>query len=84
MGHAEIFVGDLSYFCTEHDLRDRFQLFGPITNVIIKRNYLGKSLLYGFIHYQQTTSAQQAVSTMNGQKFMGRTIMYVTIVYHVY
>lgn len=75
MGLGEVFVGDLSFFCSEADLRERFEIFGPVQNAIIKRDYLGRSLMYGFVHYKTAASAKQAIRTLHGQKFMGRSIM---------
>ncbi len=75
MGVSEVFVGDLSFFCTEADLRERFEIFGPIQNVMIKRDTQGKSLMYGFIRFRSVPSAKRAITEMRGQKFMGRAIM---------
>ena len=75
MGLSEVFVGDLSYFCGEADLLKHFDAFGPIQNAVIKRDSSGNSLLYGFVHFSSVAAAKRAVQLMNGQKFMGRTIM---------
>ncbi len=75
MGLAEVFVGDLSYFCTEADLSKWLEAIGPIQNVVIKKDMNGNSLLYGFVHFCSVSSAKRAVRILNGQKFMGRTIM---------
>eukprot|EP01040_Poterioochromonas_malhamensis_P021781 gene21781-26355_t len=75
MGLGEVFVGDLSFFCSEADFPERFEIFRPVQNAIIKRDYLGRSLMFGFVHYKTAASAKQAIRTLHGQKFMGRSII---------
>lgn len=82
-----IFVGDLSFFCTELELAMAFNPFGEIAALEIKRGRYGDSLMHGFLEYTTEIAAHNAITEMNGKKFMGRKIRYVycyerTIVVH--
>jgi RNA recognition motif-containing protein len=72
-----LFLGDLSYFCNENDLRKAFGPFGTITELRIIRNKVTKkSLCYGFIEYSNASSAGAAMREMNGKIVCGRAIRY--------
>jgi len=67
-----VFVGDLSFFCTEIDLGPIFAKIGNIISLEVKRGRHGDSLMHGFVEYDLESSAQNAIAQMNGRKFMGR------------
>ncbi len=69
-----LFIGDLSYFCTEDDLVNIFSRYGVITGVKIRRGATGESLLYGFMCFQSPESTIIAMRELNGKVFMGRNI----------
>jgi RNA recognition motif-containing protein len=70
-----LFLGDLSMFCTEEDLRQAFIGFGELADVRIKRNKTTKkNLSYGFVEYVQPTCAVKAMNEMNGKIFCGRAL----------
>eukprot|EP00981_Chlorochromonas_danica_P011646 scaffold4174_cov182-Ochromonas_danica.AAC.6 len=70
-----LFLGDLSLFCTEKDIVSAFSAFGNVINVRIKRsNESKKHLLYGFVEYESASEAVQAMKSMNGTLFLGRTL----------
>jgi RNA recognition motif-containing protein len=72
---ATLFLGDLSIFCSENDLFNLFQKFGPIETIEIKRAEKNKPCLaYGFIKFAYRQSAAQAVDAVNDTLFMGRFI----------
>lgn len=72
-----LFVGDLSYFCTEVELAAAFSKFGPIDNLEIKRGKMGDTLMHGFIDFRSEQDAARAIKEMNGLRFMGRTLRFV-------
>jgi RNA recognition motif-containing protein len=74
-----VFLGDLSFFCTENDIRTVFSTFGMITNLEIKRGRHGDSLMHGFVEFDREVSAYKAIRTMHGKKFKGRKMRYFTI-----
>lgn len=69
-----LFVGDLSFFCTEVDLVEAFSCFGEILNCEIKRSRGGDSLMHGFVDFAREADACRAIQHMNGRKFMGRKL----------
>jgi RNA recognition motif-containing protein len=71
-----LFVGDLSFYCTEKELRDLFSPFGSISNTRIKRGRAGDSLMHGFVEFHFEKDAKTALELLNGSKFMGRSLRY--------
>ncbi len=70
---STLFLGDLSVFCTEKDIRKLFRPFGPIEAIRVKRGTSNKTnLSYGFIKFALPESAEQARQQLNGVMFLGR------------
>lgn len=73
-----LFLGDLSAFCTEDILEKEFSSFGKIIYLQISRSKSNhKSLLYGFLTYEDPDVAIQAMNDMNRKLICGRLIKYV-------
>ncbi len=71
----ELFVGDLSFFCTEEDLYRLFGNFGVVAEARIKRSDKGgKTLMYGFVRMDSLPPALEAAKYLNGNLYMGREI----------
>uniref|UniRef100_A0A7S4IPT5 RRM domain-containing protein n=1 Tax=Vannella robusta TaxID=1487602 RepID=A0A7S4IPT5_9EUKA len=62
-----IYVGRLSPYTRERDLWDRFEEFGRIVSVDLKRGY-------GFVEYEDERDADDAVYYMDRRHFDGATI----------
>jgi RNA recognition motif-containing protein len=71
---AKLFIGDLSRFCTEQDLRVHFESYGTIIEAKIIRSGVGKSLRYGFITMDSAEAAQQAMTALDGFVVRGRPL----------
>ena len=70
-----IYIGNLSYYVTEEDLREAFESFGEIESVkIIKDNYSGRSKGFGFIEMPNNADAQSAINSLNDKELKGRTL----------
>lgn len=70
-----LFLGDLSVFCTEKDIRKLFRSFGPIEAIRVKRGTSSKTnLSYGFIKFVERESAENAFHQLNGVMFLGRAL----------
>lgn len=70
-----LFLGDLSVYCTEQDLYEIFQSFGPIESIQLKRKSTANGRpSYGFIQYRFRESAEEALRVMNGRVVHGRAI----------
>ena len=61
---TQIYVTGISRNVTADDLRQPFEKFGRVREVIMK----GK---YAFIDFKELEEAQMAVQEMNNQSFMG-------------
>ncbi len=71
----ELFVGNLSYFCSEAHLYDLFSPFGIIQTLRIKQNDKGtRPLQFGFVLFSTLSEAEDARRTMDGAMIMGRTM----------
>lgn len=71
---ANVFVGDLSYFCTQADLLELFGSVGPVNNALVKRTLEGDSRHYGFVEMINTEDINKVVEAFDGITFMGRVI----------
>jgi len=70
-----LFVGDLSIFCTEEDLREAFEEYGELSEVkIIRCEETKKNLSYGFVKYVETEAAVRAIEELNGSMLCGRPL----------
>ncbi len=71
---VSLFIGDLSYFCTEQDLLSLFAPYGPIVNVHIRKGVHGNSLMHGFIVLRNADNAKKVIQDINDKEYMGRHI----------
>lgn len=70
-----LFLGDLSVYCTQQDLYNIFEPFGPIESIQLKRKSTPDARpTYGFVTYRFRESAESALRVMNGQVVSGRAI----------
>ena len=75
MGRAEIFIGDLSFFCHENDIFQLFSQYGQVMEVRIKKSEgNGKSLMFGFVKMESLEAAGEVIRQLNGIMFMGRVL----------
>lgn len=69
-----LFIGDLSYFCTEEDLCRVFAAYGPILTVRVRRGVTGDSLMHGFVALNSSEAAVRAIRDLDKIEFMGRNM----------
>lgn len=74
LAKGALFVGDLSFFTSEADLRRLFAPFGKLKRAEVKRGRFGDSLMHGFVELDVLAGAQRAMQELDGIKFMGRRI----------
>lgn len=74
---GSLFVGDISFFCTEADLVRLFEPYGRVLHVEVRRNAAGESLRHGFAELASVDAAQHAINDLHFSKYMGRRIRYV-------
>ena len=70
-----IFVGNLAFSATDHDLRQLFEQYGVVDkiNVITGRD-TGRSKGFGFIEMPESQAAKAAIQGFNGKELAGRAL----------
>ncbi len=72
----KLFVGKLSYSCTDAGLRAIFENYGNILSAkVIMDKMTGQSRGFGFVELQEDDKAMQAIQDLNGKSVDGRQIV---------
>ncbi len=70
---TNLYVGNLPWSTTETQLRDSFAEFGEVSSAkIIQDRETGRSRGFGFVEMEN--GADDAINSLNGQDYGGRTI----------
>ena len=71
-----LYVGNISFKATEDDVRDLFSQAGEVVSVrLIKDATTGRLRGFGFVEMATDEDAQKAISKLNGNAFMDRSII---------
>ena len=71
-----LYVGNISFKATEEDVKDLFSSAGEVVSVrLIKDAATGRLRGFGFVEMASDEDAQKAVSTLNGNNFMERSLV---------
>lgn len=65
--HLRIYVGGLNDDVNVEDLYNHFIEYGPIAGIVINR-------IFGFVQFQQESSAQEAIKKANGSVLQGKKL----------
>jgi len=69
-----IYVGNLSWECTDQNLRDLFADFGEVSSArVIEDRETGRSRGFGFVE-MEATGVDQAIESLNGSDYQGRAL----------
>jgi cold-inducible RNA-binding protein len=73
--YVNIFVGNLAFSATDHDLRQLFEQYGAVDkiNVITDRD-TGRSKGFGFVEMPESQAAKAAIQGLNGKELEGRAL----------
>ena len=73
----KLYVGNLPFRATEEDIQSWFAQAGiTVDNVsIIRDRFSSEPRGFGFIEVSDSTLAEQAIRTCNGQEMMGRNLV---------
>ena len=72
---TNIFVGNLNYQTTEHDLQTTFSQFGNVESVkIVTDRDSGQPRGFAFVEMTEANDAQRAISELNGTELHGRAL----------
>ena len=70
-----IFVGNLAYTATDHDLRQLFEQYGVVDKVnLITDRDTGRPRGFGFVEMPDSQAARAAIQGLQGKEFGGRVI----------
>ena len=73
--NKRLFVGNLDYSTTEHQLREAFSAFGTIIDALLVTDRMtGLSRGFGFIEMENDSEADRAIDGLNGTALGGRNI----------
>ena len=71
---GRLFVRNLTFSCTEDELKNIFSVFGAVTTVHLPLDNEKKSKGYGFIQFIIPEQAQKAREKLDGSSFQGRLL----------
>ncbi|VDP00235.1 unnamed protein product [Heligmosomoides polygyrus] len=70
-----VYFGNLPYQCSEEDIGNLFSRAGQVTNVrIVTDRETGRPKGFGFCEFADEAGAENAVNTLNGTDFNGRSL----------
>ena len=71
----KLYVGNLSFETTENDLQDLFEQHGTVGEVALMMDRMtGKSRGFAFVTMDDKSTAETAMSALNGKEVGGRTL----------
>lgn len=72
----KLYVGNLNFSTTEDELKSHFEQNGIQAKsvTIIKDKYTDRSKGFGFVEVDSQEIMQQAIESLNGKEFNGRTL----------
>jgi len=73
-GLGNIFVNHLDKSIDHKTLYDTFSRFGNILSCKVATNQKGESLGYGFVHFENDESAQNAIQMVDGKKILNSIV----------
>ena len=71
---SRIIIRNLSFACTEEDMKTAFAPFGEIVEVHIPRKPNGHMLGYAFVQFSSYHSARNAIAGLNMKELKGRPV----------
>uniref|UniRef100_A0A0E0PZN3 Polyadenylate-binding protein n=1 Tax=Oryza rufipogon TaxID=4529 RepID=A0A0E0PZN3_ORYRU len=73
---TNVYVKNLPKHFSDNDLLNEFSSFGAITSAIVMRDANGLSRCFGFVNFEKSECARNAVKNLNG-KSIGDMVLYV-------
>ena len=71
----KIYVGNLGFSVTNDDLKTKFEQYGNVDSAkIITDRDSGRSKGFGFVEMSNSQEANNAIDSLNGSDFQGRSM----------
>jgi RNA recognition motif-containing protein len=71
-----IYVANIPFKAKDDELRELFEQYGDVTSAkIIMDKVTQRSRGFGFVEMKDDTEAQEAIQSLNGYDFMGKTLV---------
>jgi len=71
----KIFVGNLAFTATDHDIRQLFEPYGMVETInIITDRATGRAKGFGFVEMPDSQAATAAIAGIQGQELAGRAL----------
>jgi predicted Zn finger-like uncharacterized protein len=74
MGEFKLYVGNIAFESTEEDINEIFSEIGPVGDVSLVRDDLGRIRGFGFVTMREKEDGQKAIDALDGSDIRGRTI----------
>lgn len=74
MGEFKLYVGNIAFESTEEDINEIFSKIGPVGDVSLVRDDLGRIRGFGFVTMREKEDGQKAIDALDGSEIRGRTI----------
>jgi len=72
---VNIYVGNLAFTTTDHDLRQLFEPYGVVDEIrVITDRDTGRSKGFGFVEMPDSNTAKTAIAGLQGKELEGRTL----------
>jgi len=66
---VNIYVGNLAFSTTDHDLRQLFEPYGEVDTInLITDKYTGQSRGFGFVEMPNSAAAKAAIQGLHGKR----------------
>ena len=73
-GDSKLYVGNISFECSEQDLVELFGTAGEVGSVALVRDEQGRTRGFGFVTMRSKEDGDAAIEKLNGSELKGRNL----------
>jgi RNA recognition motif-containing protein len=73
-GDYKMYVGNISFQCTEADVIEVFETVGPVGDVSLVRDDMGRIRGFGFVTMRNKADGEKALEKLDGTELKGRKL----------